>query len=625
MKAFSSFTKALTVAFTVMCLAAIVMQGCKREPLVIETSSQVNITSYFEKYPEQFSEWSKILDLTGNAGFLQAYGTYTMFAPTNDGVAAYLKSIGKSSIEEVPLNDLKDIVKFSLLEDTIPSTQFSDGKLDRLTMLGQYLITGTSSEAGVTKVVINRQANIVKADIRLGNGLLHIIDNILLPSKLTVAQIIEANPDYSIFTEGLKETGLYDSLNIAPELNPKSDQKFLTVIAESNEVLAAAGYPTYAALKTKYNTGNPDLKDAANGLHAFFAYHVLSESKYLADLASAPAHKTISLPEIISTQYLNQNVVLNDVEFNGAYEPGFSLDRAHSDVSASNGVVHAAAPFAYNHTYEDSNGNTVTATGTTSGHFDIKVRVPFSVFWDVADFKEARALPIFRKGVGGGGKAFTKVAAADPSPIAGWAWPKKGDGVTYNNSGGAADAWVNGDYLNMFLGIVAGNARQEWIDMKTPVIVRGKYHVWVCYRRQNQSGTWPTRVGTTARVRIDGGDPSTKVFHFAEPIPLGSTAELESLGWKYYTSNGDGSETPWAKQTYGSNGSPNSNPWISKDLGVMEVKTTDFHTLRLEAVYDSQSTNNLDMIMFIPIEAPSQILPRFMKDGTPDYTPYTGI
>ncbi|MEJ6980710.1 fasciclin domain-containing protein [Pedobacter sp. P351] len=587
-----------------LALLLVGLTGCKKEPIISVVSNQVNITGYLDKNPDQFSEFRKILDLTGNAGYLQAYGNYTMFLPTNEGVKKFLEDNGKTSVDQVDLQELKNIVRFHLIEDTVATTDFGDGKLPALTMFGQYLVTGASNVGGSTQITINRQANLEESNIRLGNGYVHVIDYVLTPAKLTLAQSIEANPNFSIFTQALKETGLYDTLNILPVNNTDPAQKFLTVLVESDQVLAAAGFNSYAALKAKYNTGVADMKSHLNGMHAFMAYHILYNAKYLADIVSAQGHITLANPEVISSKLVNQQVVINDIDFNGSYEPGFTLNRDASDVSASNGVLHLTAPYA------------PASTAATTGHFMIKVRSPFPVYWDVADFPESRALlSVFRKS---GTFTWRKSSASAPSPIKDWWWPKTGDGVTYNNDA----SYVFKDYLNLFLGNQSGNARQEFIQMKSPLIVRGRYNVWVCYRRQNQSGRWPTSIGTEARLVIDG-DPTIKSFYFAEPPPTGSTNELESLGWKYYTSNGNAA-APFLKATFTSNGETSNSPWVAKSLGVVTIKSTDVHTVVIQAIRGTQSTNNLDMIQFIPVDYQSQILPRFMPDGTEDWTNYPG-
>lgn len=588
-------------------LLLLTIVGCKKEPIVSQVSTQVNITSYLDANPEQFSEFRKILEIADADGFLQAYGNYTLFLPTNDGVKKYLSDIGKSSVEQVSVDELKNLVRFHLLEDTISTAHFGDGKLNSLTMLGQYLITGVNITDGETSISVNRQANVEASNIRLGNGYVHVIDNVLRQARLTVAEMLKANPDnYSIFTEALEATGLYDTLNVLPANNTVENRKYLTLLAETNQTLIAEGISSIDDLKTRYDkTDVKDLKNPANGVHAYVAYHILFGSKYFADIASAQAQQTLATPEILRTNFVNDQILINDEVFNNVYEPGVLLTRVNSDNSAVNGVLHSIAP------YSPASGQ------ATTGHLPIKKREPFPVYWDVADFPEARAnLAKFRT-AGAGRIDFNKVNKTAPSPIKGWDWGGQQWGPVYWNATGA---WVHQDYLNLPIGV---KSRNDWMTFTTPLIVRGSYNVWVCYRRQNQSkAQWPSSIGTLTRVLVDGV-ALPRTFNFAEPAPLGSTAELAALGWKYYTSNGNAAK-PYDLSRYTATGDATGNPWVAENVGVVEIKTTDVHELRLEAVQGSQSTNNLDMVHFIPVKWESQILPRFMPDGTPDFTDYPG-
>ena len=607
----------ISIQLITVLLLFISLTGCRKEAIVAKTSDNVNITSYLDKYPEQFSEFRKILEITNTAGFLQAYGNYTMFLPTNEGVKVYLKDLGKNSVEEVDIDDLINVVKFHLLEDTIASTSFSDGKLSAVTMYGQYLITGVLNVGGQSTVTVNRQANIEQANVRVGNGYIHVIDNVLRPQKFTLGKLLESMPDkYSIFTDALKQTGLFDSLNILPSANTDPTRKYLTVLAETNEVLSAAGFNKWEDLRDTYNSGNSDLKNAGNGFHAYMAYHILNDAKYLADLASnSPiAHKTLANPEIITSELKGTDIILNELIFNFQFEPGVRLVRESSDLSAFNGVIHTTGSYNYTKTYKDAEDRSVTVSGTTTGQFAIKPRVPFPVYWDVADFPEIRKLTTSFRTVGGPAVSFDKATTTSPSPIADWDWGKQRFGVVYRND----SKFVYRDYLNLTLGV---STRNDWMDFKTPLIVRGRYNIWICYERRRQSSTeWPNNVGTTMRVSIDGGELTTIPLHFAEPAPAGSTAELEALGWKYYTSTGNAAN-PFTKQPQsGSLG----NLLLSKKIGALDIKTTGTHIIRLHAVLGSQNTNNLDMIHFIPVDWPSQVLPRFKVDGSADYTPYPG-
>src|ERR1044072_2200630 len=68
---------------TVVGVAAFMAGGCKKQDLKLTTTNDVNIVGYLEKYPDSFSLWKQILDRTEVSNFLNAFGSYTAFVPTN--------------------------------------------------------------------------------------------------------------------------------------------------------------------------------------------------------------------------------------------------------------------------------------------------------------------------------------------------------------------------------------------------------------------------------------------------------------------------------------------------------------------------------------------------------------
>jgi hypothetical protein len=155
---------------------------------------------------------------------------------------------------------------------------------------------------------------VTQPNVVTGNGIIHVIDNVLTPSAYTVAKLLEQSAEYSIFTEALKETGYYDSLNSAT--NTDGTQRWITLIAETNQALSDSGIVSYAALKAKYcNTGNP--KNAADSLHLYVAYHILPDVKYLADIVMASSHETKVPLEVITDKLIDgKKVLINDDEYN---------------------------------------------------------------------------------------------------------------------------------------------------------------------------------------------------------------------------------------------------------------------------------------------------------------------
>src|SRR6185436_12085269 len=103
----------------VMAMVVAFFSNCKKSNIKMTTTNDVNIASYIAQRPDSFSLWKEILDRTETSSFLDAYGSYTVFAPTNSGVKSWLTANNVASVAAADLNVLKEIVKFHILEDTI--------------------------------------------------------------------------------------------------------------------------------------------------------------------------------------------------------------------------------------------------------------------------------------------------------------------------------------------------------------------------------------------------------------------------------------------------------------------------------------------------------------------------
>ena len=549
----------LPVSVFVVILAGIIFGSCKKIEIKQNTTEDVNIVSYLAKHPDSFSLFKQMLDRTETSNFLDAYGLYTVFAPTNSGVRTWLTSIGAPSVDAVDLNTLKEIVKFHILSDTISTPLFTDGKLSVPTMHGQFLVTGAVNTGAVTSYTVNRQASVTQSNVRVGNGYIHVINNVLTPAKLTIAKHLENDPAYSIFVQAMKETGFFNLLNT---IDPDPNKRWKTVLAESNRALSDSGITSYAALKAKYsNTGNPS--DPLDSLNLYVAYHIVDGIKFLGDIITSPSHLTLQPQEVISVKLINNEVLINEDEFNGIVEPGVLLIRNKSDNAATNGVWHEA-----------------------DAHFAAKVRKPTAVYWDLAMFPEIMKQPAyFRKN---GTFTFNK-QSADDRPIADIDWEYKGENYLRYEYGNSPSATLYNfacynDILTIPLGAPSSNNRATWVEFTTPPIIKGRYKVWVCYRNRN---------AVTINVRVNG-ELMQRPVNLGTGYPGGSDAELESLGWKKYTTGGS---------------------FAGRLVGTVDIQTTQRHKLRFEAISGSNRDLHFDMVHFIPVDQ-HQWLPRFAPDGS---------
>jgi uncharacterized surface protein with fasciclin (FAS1) repeats len=554
---------------TVVFAAGLLLSACKKTDINPYTTEDVNIVGYLAKNSDSFSLFKQILDRTGNSAFLNAYGAYTVFAPTNTGVKAWLSKINAATVEAADLAKLQDMVKFHLLVDTITTSSFKDGKLPVATMLGQFLVTGVGSKDGVSSYLVNRQSLITQSNIRVGNGMIHVVDNVLEPSTLTIAQQLEAKSQYSIFVQAMKETGFYNVLN---KVDADTTKRWMTVFAESNQSLADSGINSYADLKTKYSkTGDPS--NPNDSLYMYMAYHILTGIKFLGDVITSPSHQTLQPQELVSVQLKDQDVVLNEAEFNGVFEKGVTVNRAGSDNAATNGVWH-----------------------DVKSHFQLKDRKPTAVFWDVCTFPEIVKMPTHYKRQN---FTWTRQSESDqPLQDIIWGWgPLAGTNTLqyyYNSSSSNSITGYgaqNFDAIQMPMGLPN---RPIWWELTTPPIVKGKYKVWICYIQRKQSS------GSNQLCQMSiNGDLLSGTMNFTSTRPNGTDAELEAIGWKRYTES-------------------TNNIYAGKMVGIYEFKSTKRQTIRFTPLSGTQNDNYLDMIHFIPIDEP-QYLPRFKTDGTKLY------
>ena len=80
----------------------------------------------------------------------------------------YLTDVNKPSVDAFTEAEAKDMVTFHLIQDTLLTNQFKDGKLPTVTMYGQYLVSGVTNTNGVSSITINRQALITQGQYQDG-------------------------------------------------------------------------------------------------------------------------------------------------------------------------------------------------------------------------------------------------------------------------------------------------------------------------------------------------------------------------------------------------------------------------------------------------------------------------
>ncbi len=109
---------------------------------------------------------------------LKSAGPFTVLAPTDEAFEKLIKQIGKEKFDEI-LKDKKALAKiltYHVVKGDVMSKDVV--KLDKAsTVEGADLMIAVKGG----KVMLNGMATVIKADIKCSNGVIHVIDTVLMP------------------------------------------------------------------------------------------------------------------------------------------------------------------------------------------------------------------------------------------------------------------------------------------------------------------------------------------------------------------------------------------------------------------------------------------------------------
>jgi uncharacterized surface protein with fasciclin (FAS1) repeats len=130
---------------------------------------------------EDFSTLVSAVEAADLAETLSGDGPFTVFAPVNDAFAALPAGTVDSLLRPGNQDQLKGVLTYHVVPTEATSGDLSDG-MTITTVQGQPLTVGVS-DAGVTLTDgTGNTVSVVQADIEAGNGVVHVIDEVLLPA-----------------------------------------------------------------------------------------------------------------------------------------------------------------------------------------------------------------------------------------------------------------------------------------------------------------------------------------------------------------------------------------------------------------------------------------------------------
>ena len=267
---------------------------------------------------DDFTTLAAALDRVSLTATLNGAGPFTVFAPTNAAFTALLADLAISGLDEVSDDVLTEILLNHVVSGTVMSTDLTAGYVSTLATGAQD--TKVSLLVDLTDgVKLNNTATVTAADVVADNGVVHVIDQVILVPNVVATAV--ANPNFSILVAALTD----ERLAKADFANTLSGDGPFTIFAPTNEAFTAL-----LASNEEWN-GLADIP--AETLEAVLKYHVIVGDNINASEITDGAKPTTFEGNtfVINT---TDGVVITDVA-------GKESNVILADVQASNGVIHA--------------------------------------------------------------------------------------------------------------------------------------------------------------------------------------------------------------------------------------------------------------------------------------------
>ena len=306
--------KTLTVIKkTLLSMMIILSFSCNNDDdntVVVDPEPTNNIVELAQATPQLSSLVSALVKYPDLVTLLSEDGSYTVFAPDNDAFAALLTAIGQTSIDDIPEDVLKNVLQYHVYtEAAVEASAVTTGSIIMANGENANLVSNSNG-------VSISGASVTTADVEGSNGIVHIIDSVIVPPSIlpivgTIVAPAYFNKDFTTLIAAVQAADT-DILGLLLGNGPSDEG--LTLFAPTNAAFEAAGITD------------------VNGADAVLAYHVI-DGTIMASMLPSTTGAAAGVPTLGGENIYITNAGA-DVTING------TTTVVATDITGSNGVVH---------------------------------------------------------------------------------------------------------------------------------------------------------------------------------------------------------------------------------------------------------------------------------------------
>ena len=260
----------------------------------------------------RFGTLNQALVNTGLQTTLLQSGTFTVFAPTDDAFNALATELGITRAQLLADRALlTSVLQYHVLGSTVPRASVPLGRAITPLAGGVFKVDSVGGNLVITDGR-NRTSRITATDIGATNGVIHVVDRVLLPPNRNIVQTAQSLPQFSILVEAVVAANLQGAL---------SGTGPLTVFAPTNDA--------FVALLGELGLTKAQLLANTALLTRVLTYHVLPNRTLKADITTGQAITTLQGGSFT----IGSDLAITDSRARRAGIAG-------TDVLTSNGVIH---------------------------------------------------------------------------------------------------------------------------------------------------------------------------------------------------------------------------------------------------------------------------------------------
>ncbi len=234
---------------------------------------------------------------------LKGSGPFTVFAPTDDAFAKLPAGTVETLLKPENKGQLTSILTYHVVPAKVDA-RAAFSATSAPTVNGQHI----SVNATLSSLQIDN-ANVVVTDIQCSNGIIHVIDTVILPATANIPETAAQAGTFNTLLAAAKAAGLVDAL---------SGKGPLTVFAPTDDAFSKLPAGTVENLLKPENKAK---------LASILKYHVVSGRVFAADAIKAGSATTLQGLRI-TVSYGAGGVKINDAQV------------ITPDLETTNGVIH---------------------------------------------------------------------------------------------------------------------------------------------------------------------------------------------------------------------------------------------------------------------------------------------